>query len=131
MWIQCLCAVIAVIGYYFLIPLYGVWAAVAVLGSVYSMRLALLYCVSQSLEPLPYKHAGWIKTLCICSVVYLLHSTASEMLSTGMVLILGSTISLFTLVLLVHLNTFPNLRSQLKDKFTSFNFRRFTYFRKA
>ncbi|MGF1878862.1 oligosaccharide flippase family protein [Photobacterium frigidiphilum] len=131
MWIQCLCAVIAVIGYYFLIPLYGVWAAVAVLGSVYSMRLVLLYCVSQSLEPLPYKHACWIKTLFICSVAYLLHSTASAMFSTGMILILGSAISVFTLVLLVYLNTFPNLYSQLKDKFTSLNLRLFTYLRKV
>lgn len=131
MWIQCLCAVIAVIGYYFLIPLYGVWAAVAVLGGVYSMRLVLLYCVSQSLEPLPYKHAGWIKTLCICSMVYLFHSVISTMFSTWMVFISGGVISIFTIIFLVYLNTFPNLRSQLKGKFTSLNFRYMTVFRKV
>ncbi|PSU50267.1 lipopolysaccharide biosynthesis protein [Photobacterium frigidiphilum] len=131
MWIQCLCAVIAVVGYYFLIPLYGVWAAVAVLGSVYSMRLVLFYCVSQSLEPLPYKHAYWIKTLCICSMAYLFHSVISTMFSTWMVFISGGVISIFTIILLVYLNTFPNLRSQLTGKFTSLNFRYITNFRKV
>lgn len=131
MWIQCLCAVIAVIGYYFLIPLYGVWAAVAVLGSVYSMRLALLYCVSQSLEPLPYKHTCWVKTLSLCSVAYLFHSVISATLSPWMVFISGGIISVFTFILLVYLNTFPNLYSQLKGKLTSLIFRHITDFRKV
>lgn len=56
MWVQWICALLAVVGYVLLIEDYGVWAAVGVLGAVYLLRLIMLYFYSQSLLYLPYRH---------------------------------------------------------------------------
>ena len=63
MWVQWLCAVIAIMGYVLFIEDYGVWAAAAVLLFVYLLRLLLFYFYSQHVLFLPYQHKTWLFTL--------------------------------------------------------------------
>ena len=121
MWIQWLCAALAIAGYGYFIPLYGVWAAVSVLGAVYALRLMLFYVISQMKEPLPYRHRQWLSCALICALVW----AGAEVLLQGsqgwLKFIVGGLLSLLLAWLLVRLKVFPDIISPLLCKWRNQN----------
>jgi len=112
MWVQWLCAAIAVLGYLLFMEDYGVWAAVSVLLFVYSLRLGLLYRYSQIFYPLPYTHSSWILVVlagCTCMGLlylgFLIEFIASDIIVQ---LCLGLTLVISLLISLIIVNVFPN-----------------------
>ena len=116
MWVQWLCAVIAIIGYVLFIEDYGVWAAAAVLFFVYLLRLALFYFYSQYVLHLPYQHKTWLLTLILGSFAlgafYLgFQPLLSEPLATMNLifgLIMGAGLSVMYLGALIFYKVLPN-----------------------
>jgi O-antigen/teichoic acid export membrane protein len=112
MWVQWLCAVLAVIGYVSFIEDYGVWAAAGVLIVVYLLRLSLFYRYSQSLYPLPYAHKNWLLVITVGIVCYGLLYCAIQIpyFESNMLLqfILGSGLAVLLLVILIANKVFPN-----------------------
>lgn len=112
MWVQWLCAAIAVLGYLLFMEDYGVWAAVSVLLFVYSLRLGLLYRYSQIFYPLPYNHSSWILVVlagCTCmGLLYL--GVLIEFIASDIIvqLCLGLTLVISLLISLIIVNVFPN-----------------------
>lgn len=112
MWVQWLCAIIAVIGYLSFIEDYGVWAAAGVLIVVYSLRLVLFYHYSQSLYPLSYAHRHWVLVIIVGIVCYglLYCSNQIPFIASNILLqfIVGSGLAILLLVILIANNVFPN-----------------------
>lgn len=94
MWIQGICAAIAVIGYFVLVPIWGLVGVIVVLATSYFARLVMLYVVSQSLEFLPYDHSKWLIALFISLTAYLLHNIVTSSLHELSQLSIGILISL-------------------------------------
>jgi O-antigen/teichoic acid export membrane protein len=116
MWVQWLCAIIAIIGYVLFIEDYGVWAAAAVLFFVYLLRLVLFYFYSQHVLHLPYQHRTWLLTLILggfaLGTFYLgLQPLLSEPLA-AMTLLMGFVVSaglsLMYLAALIFYKVLPN-----------------------
>ncbi|NLS13441.1 oligosaccharide flippase family protein [Vibrio sp. SM6] len=63
MWVQCGCAIAAVLGYVVMTPHYGLNGILSILGGAYALRLTLLYVISQSKVKLPYQHRHWFTCL--------------------------------------------------------------------
>ncbi|OCH19783.1 lipopolysaccharide biosynthesis protein [Aliivibrio sp. 1S128] len=107
MWVQGLCAVVAVAGYFVITPIYGLWGVVGVLATAYTLRLVLLYMVSQSMEYLPYDHVKWI----ICIVIALLAITLNHILNRVFVsvpdLVLGILVSVVALLSFIMCGIIP------------------------
>jgi len=116
MWVQWLCAVLAIIGYVLFIEDYGVWAAAAVLSFVYLLRLVLFYFYSQYVLHLPYQHKTWLLTLILGSFAlgafYLgLQPLLSEPLATMNLilgLVVGAGLSVMYLGALIFYKVLPN-----------------------
>ncbi|MEZ8444272.1 lipopolysaccharide biosynthesis protein [Vibrio splendidus] len=117
MWIQGGCAILATIGYLVVTPIYGVWAVVVVLCGTYAVRLSLLYIVSQKMEYLPYDHRKWMAALSIA----ILAITSDRFLGWVLIdvhdFVLGSFVSIVTLVVFVRYSVIP-VPQALLDKFT-------------
>lgn len=116
MWVQWLCALLAVSGYLLWIDDYGVWAAAGVLLFVYLVRLALFYAYSQYVLFLPYVHKTWLLsigagTISMC-ILYLglapLIIGESDTMNEIFMLLLGGVISLLYLATLILYNVLPN-----------------------
>ena len=101
MWIQGGCAVLAAIGYFTITPIYGVWGVIAVLCAIYTLRLLLLYFVSQSMERLPYEHRRWITAISVAIVAIVCDRVLGLMLVNVHEFVLGTVIALITLVAFV------------------------------
>lgn len=116
MWVQWLCAIVAVIGYVLFIEDYGVWAATAVLLLVYLLRLLLFYSYSQHVLFLPYQHKTWLLTLLFGNlalmVFYLgmqpLFFSSLDVMDLGLGLSLGACLSLIYLAILIFYKVLPN-----------------------
>jgi len=121
MWVQWLCAVIAVIGYVLFIEDYGVWAAAAVLLFVYVLRLVLFYVYSQHVLYLPYQHKSWQLTLIfggLALVTFYLgiqplllssfNTSVLEMMPLILALAVGAGLSLLYLTILIFYKVLPN-----------------------
>jgi len=116
MWVQWLCAVLAIIGYVLFIEDYGVWAAAAVLSFVYLLRLVLFYFYSQYVLHLPYQHKTWLLTLILGSFAlgafYLgLQPLLSDPLATMNLilgLVVGAGLSVMYLGALIFYKVLPN-----------------------
>ncbi len=112
MWVQWLCALIAVIGYLLYIEDYGVWAAAGILLFVYLLRLALFYRYSQALHPLPYSHASWLLVVVagsFCMGVFYF-GLQIEFIAVNVFLqfIFGIALALILLIFLIANKIFPN-----------------------
>jgi hypothetical protein len=107
MWIHIGCAAFAVTGYFWIVPQYGLWGVVAILGSVYLLRLILLYVVSQSIQPLNYEHRTWILSIIASVAAWYLHAWVSQPLSPIFTLINGLLFGFATIILLVALRVIP------------------------
>lgn len=116
MWVQWLCALLAVIGYLLWIEEYGVWAAAGVLFFVYSLRLALFYFYSQHVLFLPYQHKTWILSIVFgCLLLagfYLgiqpLFIEPFEVINLLMMFAVGALLSLLYLAVLIFYKVLPN-----------------------
>lgn len=115
MWVQWLCAFIAVIGYFLLIGDYGVWAAVCVLASVYLIRLGLFYFYSQRILYLPYVHKDWFWVCTLgCGFIVLFYAVlpmiiVQPTLSNSLwSLVIGSVFSFSYICVLIIKNILPN-----------------------
>ena len=112
MWVQWLCAALAVIGYILFIEDYGVWAAVSVLIVVYLLRLGLFYHYSQSLYPLPYAHKHWLLVITVGIVCNGLLYCAIQIpyVASHILLqfIIGSGLAILLLAILIANKVFPN-----------------------
>ena len=119
MWIQWLCALVAITGYFWLVEDYGIRGAVAVLLLVYSLRLLLFYIISQRRVWLPYRHSLWLVNLTLCAVAVLLTQVLSSWLVAwlpgyvsgpyvlGLVTASGCVVALVLLLLLFRSGVFP------------------------
>ncbi len=107
MWIHIGCAVFAIAGYFWFVPQYGLWAVVTILGSVYLLRLMLLYVVSQSIQPLNYAHRTWILSILTSVSAWYLHAWVSQPLSPVLTLINGLLFGVATIILLIALRVIP------------------------
>jgi len=114
MWIQGGCAVLAAIGYFTITPIYGVWGVIAVLCAIYTLRLLVLYFVSQSMERLPYDHRRWITVI---SVAIVCDRVLGLMLVDVHEFVLGTVIALITLVAFVKYSVIV-IPQALLDKLT-------------
>lgn len=80
---------------------------VGVLATAYTLRLVLLYMVSQSMEYLPYDHVKWI----ICIVIALLAITLNHILNRVFVsvpdLVLGILVSVVALLSFIMCGIIP------------------------
>ncbi len=114
MWVQWLCAVLAVIGYVLLIEDYGILAAAGVLFIVYCVRLLLFYYYSQKVLPLPYEHRNWLLVLLLgCCFVCLLPFVQLSLLWQ---FALGLFLSAVYLLILIVLEVFPSPIRWLKNR---------------
>jgi O-antigen/teichoic acid export membrane protein len=116
MWVQWLCALLAIIGYVLFIEDYGVWAAATVILFVYLVRLLLFYFYSQSVLFLPYQHRSWLLILALGSSVLAIFylgiqpfwlgefNTANLMIG----FIIAAGLSLMYLALLIFYRVLPN-----------------------
>lgn len=115
MWVQWICAVVAVFGYVYLIEDYGVWAAAGVLAFVYALRLMLFFAYSQRVLPLPYQYQPLI-TVIILGIVMLVtmqtglgfFSGLEDSLVVIITFMLGCVLSLLYLCSLIALDVLPN-----------------------
>jgi O-antigen/teichoic acid export membrane protein len=116
MWVQWLCALIAISGYFLLIDDYGVWAAVSVLLCVYALRLVLFYFYSQHVMKLPYQHRPWL-IVCIIGLLQLMFFKfiffETELLTQFLA---ASVLSISYLALLIIFDVFPNPLKWWKQK---------------
>ena len=117
MWIQGGCAVLAAIGYFTITPVYGVWGVIAVLCVIYTLRLLLLYFVSQSMERLPYDHRRWITAISIAIVAIVCDRVLGLMLVDVHDFVLGTVVALITLVAFVKYSVIV-IPQALLDKLT-------------
>ncbi|BCL70396.1 LPS biosynthesis protein [Vibrio nigripulchritudo] len=107
MWIQGICAVVATAGYFIFVPIYGLWGVVAVLGSAYTMRLLLLYSVSQSMEYLPYNHSKWILSTMLSVVAWGVYQWLVKLLSAVPEIVMGTGVGLGVSVAFIYLKILP------------------------
>lgn len=117
MWIQGGCAILAAIGYFAVTPIYGVWGVVAVLCATYSVRLMLLYFVSQTMEPLPYEHSKWVTAVSIALVAIVSDQILGLVLVDVHDFILGIVVGLITLVAFIKYSVIV-IPQTLLDKLT-------------
>ena len=116
MWVQWLCAILAVIGYVLWIEDYGVWAAAGVLFFVYLVRLILFYVYSQSVLFLPYAHKTWLLSIVVgalaMGIFYLglmpLFVDFSDTMNQFFMLLSGGGISLVYIGILIFYKVLPN-----------------------
>ncbi|WP_419810867.1 lipopolysaccharide biosynthesis protein [Bacterioplanoides sp.] len=107
MWIQWACAAVAITGYWWLVPVYGVWGAVWVLLLVYGLRLLSFYIVSQYLLPLPYQHRRWVLSVLIAGLLVAGHQGLTNDWNDVAQLATGLSLSLLMLVLMFVARVFP------------------------
>lgn len=107
MWIQSGCALLAVIGYVIATPIYGLWGVVMVLGATYTLRLGLLYFVSQTMVHLPYAHTQWITAVVIGVIAIVSDRLMGALLVNVHDFILGSVIGIVTLLAFVKCAVIP------------------------
>ncbi|MDP2571215.1 oligosaccharide flippase family protein [Vibrio penaeicida] len=119
MWIQCACAVFAVAGYVWLVPQFGVIAVIAVLGGAYSVRLMLIYLVSQQKEPLPYRHANLVKSIMIAFSAWQLHQWLDASLTFFPSIVLGMIVSVLATIGFLLFGIIP-IPESLKIKLSNF-----------
>jgi len=116
MWVQWLCAIIAIFGYVLFIEDYGVWAAAAVLFFVYLLRLVLFYFYSQHVLHLPYQHKTWLLTLVLGGFAVGIFYLGLQPLLLGQLdvvnliigLIVSAGLSLMYLALLIFYKVLPS-----------------------
>lgn len=124
MWVQWLCALIAIIGYVLYIEDYGVWAAAAVILFVYLLRLVLFYFYSQHILFLPYQHKTWLLAwLFGCLSLGIFYLVIQPLwlveLDTGGLLlrfITSACIALLYLAVLIFYKVLPNPIEWLKQR---------------
>ncbi|USD43541.1 oligosaccharide flippase family protein [Vibrio sp. SCSIO 43135] len=107
MWIHAFCAALAVAGYFYWVPSYGLWATVSVLAGVYLIRLMLIYLASQSIKPLQYAHRQWLITLAISITAWSLHQFVSPSLPVFATFLLGGVIGIASIALFAGLGILP------------------------
>ena len=74
---------------------------IAVLCAIYTLRLLLLYFVSQSMERLPYDHRRWITAISITIVAIVCDRVLRLFLVDVHEFVLGTFVALITLVAFV------------------------------
>ncbi|MGX9517882.1 lipopolysaccharide biosynthesis protein [Vibrio mediterranei] len=97
MWIQGICATIAVIGYFVLVPIWGLLGVIAVLTIAYTARLIMLYKASQFLEFLPYCHMALLSALTISALAISTHWLLTESMSAAFQFATGIIFSILTM----------------------------------
>lgn len=107
MWIQCSSAALAVLGYFVLAPIFGLWGIIFVLGSAYLLRLILFFNVSQALEKLPYRHIQWILSVSIAVTAILAHQCMMLLFPQLSHFILGISISVIASLMFVKYSVIP------------------------
>ncbi|WP_439147977.1 lipopolysaccharide biosynthesis protein [Vibrio sp.] len=117
MWIQGGCAISAAIGYFVVTPIYGVWGVIVVLCGAYTVRLSLLYIVSQKMEYLPYDHRKWMVAVGIAVTSITSDRLIGWMLVDVHDFVLGSFVAIVTLVAFVRYSVIP-VPQALLNKFT-------------
>ena len=77
-------AIIALLGYYFLVPLFGLWGAIASMTAAFSARLALYLIIGHAMAPINYpKKRALIATLTAIALIYLAPDKADIFLRAG------------------------------------------------
>lgn len=107
MWIQWMCAAVAIMGYWWLVPEHGVWGAVWVLLLVYGLRLLSFYVVSQYWLPLPYQHRQWVSSVVITGVLLACYHGLTHSWSEAWQLATGLSFAVLMLVLMFMMRVFP------------------------
>jgi O-antigen/teichoic acid export membrane protein len=115
MWVQWMCAVLAIIGYFLFIEDYGIWAAVCVLTGVNILRLVMLYFYSQRVLRLPYNHRSWLWVFLLgfgsVSLLYFVMPMLPIFSDTFTLLLefsLGIAISIIFIIILIIYDVLPN-----------------------
>ena len=107
MWIQWMCAAVAIMGYWWLVPEHGVWGAVWVLLLVYGLRLLSFYVVSQYWLPLPYQHRQWVSSVVITGFLLACYHGLTHSWSETWQLATGLSFAVLMLVLMFMMRVFP------------------------
>ncbi|WP_375322461.1 lipopolysaccharide biosynthesis protein [Aliivibrio logei] len=107
MWIQGICAVVAAAGYFVITPTFGLWGVVGVLATAYTLRLVLLYIVSQSMEFLPYEHSKLLTCIVIAFFAITLDRFLDHTLIDVPELVIGVIVSLLALIIFVKCAIIP------------------------
>ena len=90
---------------------------IAVLCAIYTLRLLVLYFVSQSMERLPYDHRRWITALSIAIVAIAGDRVLGLFLVDVHEFVLGTVVALITLVAFVKYSVIV-IPQALLDKLT-------------
>lgn len=117
MWIQGGCAILAAIGYFTVTPIFGVGGVIFVLCGTYTLRLLLLYFVSQSMEYLPYQHSKWAIAVSIAVVAIACDRFLGLALANVHDFVLGICVALITLVVFIKYSVIV-IPQTLLDKLT-------------
>ena len=117
MWVQGGCAILAAIGYFTVTPVFGVGGVIFVLCGTYTLRLLLLYFVSQSMEYLPYQHSKWVTAVSIAVVAIACDRFLGLALANVHDFVLGICVALITLVAFIKYSVIV-ISQTLLDKLT-------------
>ncbi|OEF87696.1 lipopolysaccharide biosynthesis protein [Vibrio splendidus] len=117
MWVQGGCAILAAIGYFTVTPIFGVGGVIFVLCGTYTLRLLLLYFVSQSMEYLPYQHSKWLTAVSIAVVAIACDRLLGLVFANVHDFVLGVCVALITLVAFVKYSVIV-IPQTLLDKLT-------------